>query len=182
MPTGKRDAHFRAVDAYIQKHYQPPKAFSVIDALGGTLRNGTQHASGGAPSELVLQGILDAVMSAASRTFAEQLIILMERSGEKPASIYAKAGITKQHFSKIKNNADYKPTKETALAFAIALHLSLPETKDLIGRAGFTLSPSSKRDLIVEYFIKEKIYDVDEINYNLNVRGFGTLTNRRNIM
>ena len=67
-------------------------------------------------------------------------------------------------FSKIRNNPDYKPSKTTAIAFAIALELDLEETKDLISRAGFALSRSSKFDIIIEYFIKQKNYDVFEIN------------------
>lgn len=185
MPQSKREAHFQAVEAYIRKNYVSNEVPSIATVLGGILR-GNKSAPLGmdrgmtVSSELELKGVLDAIMQVAEDTFAERLIFLMEESGKAPAEIYVKAGITKQHFSKIKNHSDYKPTKETALAFAVALHLSLPETKDLIGRAGFTLSRSSKRDLIVEYFIKEKIYDVDEINYNLDVRGLGTLTNRRN--
>lgn len=108
------------------------------------------------------------------------LLSIIERKGKKISDIYNKAGITKQHFSKIKNNPEYQPSKNTALALAVALNLNLEETEDLIGRAGFTLSKSSKSDLIVEYFIREKIYDVDEINYNLDIRGFETLTNSRN--
>lgn len=127
-----------------------------------------------------LKDILDEIMSSTDKTFVERLLFLMERSGKAPSEIYTKAGVTRQHFYKIRTNIDYKPTKETALAFAIALRLSLEEAKDLIGRAGFMLSPSSKSDRIVEYFIKEGIYDVDEINYNLDARGLGTLTNRRN--
>ena len=65
------------------------------------------------------------------------------------------------------------------LAFAIVLHLSLAEAEDLIGRAGLKLSESSKRDLLVRFFIEEKIYDVDIINEQLYVRGFSPLTNRR---
>lgn len=129
-----------------------------------------------------LKDILDEIMSTTDKTFVERLLFLMERTGKAPSEIYTKAGVTRQHFYKIRTNIDYKPTKETALAFAIALRLSLEETKDLIGRAGFMLSPSSKSDRIVEYFIKEGIYDVDEINDNLNIRGLGTLTNRRNGM
>lgn len=89
--------------------------------------------------------------------------------------LYAHAGITRQHFSKIKSNVNYQPSKETALV----LRLLLDETKDLIGSAGFTLSRSSKRDLIVEYFIREGIYDLDAINDILYERGYAPLTNRR---
>ena len=181
MTQSEREARFQAVEAYIKKHYVSEKADAVSDTLERILQQSVKsHMSGGLSSDHTLSGILDAVIKMAGKTFAEQLLTLMEQKGKTPSEIYAKAGITKQHFSKIKNNTDYKPTKETALAFAVVLHLSIDETKDLIGRAGFTLSPSSKRDLIVEYFIKEKIYDMDELNYNLDVRGFGTLTNRRN--
>ena len=67
-------------------------------------------------------------------------------------------------FSKIRNNPDYKPSKTTAIAFAIALELDLEETKDFLARAGFALSHSSKFDVIIEYFIKKKNYDVFAIN------------------
>ena len=184
--THNRKRLFDEVEAYLKKHYIPEKTPSLLDRVkdlvqgGRTGRFGTSHATLGIPSDRTLQNILDAVASMVDTTFAEQLLHLMEQSGEKPSAIYTKAGITKQHFSKIKNNTDYKPTKETALAFAVVLHLSLEETEELIGRAGFTLSNSSKRDLIVKCFIERGIYDVDEINYNLDKRGLGTLTNRRN--
>ena len=67
-------------------------------------------------------------------------------------------------FSKIRSNPGYKPSKATAIAFAIALELDLEETKDLIGRAGFALSHSNKFDVIIEYFIQQKHYDVFAIN------------------
>lgn len=177
---------FDKVEAYLKKHYIPETSPSVLERVkdlvqgGRTGMFGTSHATLGAPADRTFQNILDAVASMVDTTFAEQLLHLMEQSGQKPSAIYTKAGITKQHFSKIKNNADYKPTKETALAFAVVLHLSLEDTENLIRRAGFTLSNSSKRDLIVKCFIENRIYDMDEINFNLDKRGLGTLTNRRN--
>lgn len=96
--------------------------------------------------------------------FSETLLKLIDRSGKTDSEIYKKAYISHKLFSKIKNNPDYKPSKNTAIAFAMALELSLEETKDFIGRAGFTLSRSQKQDLIVEYFIKAKNYDIIDLN------------------
>ena len=95
--------------------------------------------------------------------------------------MYLKAGITKQHFSKIRTNPDYQPSKETALAFAIVLKLSVADTKELIASAGFTLSCSNRRDLAVECLIKEGVYDIDTVNLVLDELGFSPLTNRRNV-
>ena len=99
--------------------------------------------------------------------FSETLLKLIDRSGKKDSDIYKKAGLTKQHFSKIRNNPDYKPTKQTAIALALALELDLEQTKDLIGRAGYALTNSSKFDLIIRYFIEQGNYNVVEINIAL---------------
>ena len=186
-----RSSLSQAIDRYIKKHYVEESTFPIIGAdigslggFGGTTTAGTEDfckptGVSTLKSRRVLRSLLDAVLRLTDKTFAEKLIGLIKKKGGKASDIYAKAGITRQHFSKIKSNANYQPSKETALAFAIVLHLSLDETKDLIGSAGFTLSRSSKRDLIVEYFIKEGIYDVDAINDILYERGYAPLTNRR---
>ena len=99
--------------------------------------------------------------------FAETLVSLIERSGRKNSEVYKKANVDKKLFSKIINNVNYHPSKETAVAFAIALELDLDGAKDLIARAGYALTHSSKFDIIVEYFILHKNYDVFEINETL---------------
>ncbi len=96
--------------------------------------------------------------------FSETLLQLIDRTGKKDSEIYKKANVDRKLFSKIRNNRDYKPSKTTALAFAFALELDVDETKDFIGRAGFALSHSSKFDVIVEYFLVNRNYNVFELD------------------
>ena len=107
---------------------------------------------------------LDDMLGELDAGFSETLLKLIDRTGKKDSDIYKKANVDRKLFSKIRNNPDYKPSKATAIAFAIALELDLEETKDFIARAGFALSRSSKFDVIIEYFIKQKNYDVFTIN------------------
>ena len=96
--------------------------------------------------------------------FSETLLKLIDRTGKKDSEIYSRANVSRQHFSKIRNNPAYKPTKATAIAFAIALELDLEQTRDLIGRAGYALTKSSKFDVIIMYFIAERNYNMFDIN------------------
>ena len=112
----------------------------------------------------VAGGGLNDMLDELDAGFSETLLKLIDRTGKKDSEIYKKANVDRKLFSKIRNNPDYKPSKATAIAFAIALELDLKETKDFIARAGFALSRSSKFDVIIEYFIKQKNYDVFAIN------------------
>ena len=96
--------------------------------------------------------------------FSEQLLMLIDAKGLKDSDVYKKAGLTRQNFSKIRGGATAVPQKRTVLALALALELDLETTKELLAHAGYALSHSSKFDLIIEYFIKEEIYDLFEIN------------------
>ena len=96
--------------------------------------------------------------------FSETLLKLIDQTGKKDSEIYTKANLSRQHFSKIRNNPHYQPTKPTAIALALALELNLEQTRDLIGRAGYALTGSSKFDVIIMYFIREKNYNLFDIN------------------
>lgn len=107
---------------------------------------------------------LDGMLNNLDRGFSETLLDLIDRTGKKDSEIYKKANVDRKLFSKIRNNADYRPSKTTAIAFAIALELSMDETDDLLARAGIALSQSNKFDVIVRYFIENKKYDIFELN------------------
>lgn len=110
---------------------------------------------------------LEEVLAKTDAGFSETLLKLIDRTGKKDSDIYKKANVDRKLFSKIRNNPDYKPSKTTALAFAIALELDLEETREFLARAGFALSHSSKFDIIIEYFISNKNYNMFEINETL---------------
>lgn len=166
----------RELDLYIKQNYRSEgfKFKDFFDAVGDgrTFATGMPNISG---TKWALSFLLDKL----EMTFSEKLIQLIEKKGRKPSEVYAKAGVTKAHFSKIKGDKGYHPTKETALAFAVALHLGIDEAADLLKRAGYTFSHSSESDIIVEFFIERGVYNIDEINYQLDSRGHRTLTNWR---
>ncbi len=107
---------------------------------------------------------LEELLKQTDAGFSETLLKLIDQSGRKDSEIYTRANVSRQHFSKIRNNPAYRPTKATAIAFAIALELDLEQTGDLLGRAGYTLTNSSKFDVIIRYCIERGNYDLYEIN------------------
>ena len=120
--------------------------------------------------------LLKALDNTTNKTFVDTLILYISKKGMRDAEVYKAAQLDRRLFSKIMSDKDYKPAKDTAIAIAIALQLSLEEATDLLSRAGYTFSHSNKKDIIIEYFFRERIYKLDDINevlFNLGQKIIG---------
>ena len=139
-----------------------------------TLMGGAAAASvGAAPSmkEAAKKRSLTDVVSQVGETWQQSLLRKIDEKGFSDTEVYKRAGLDRKLFSKIRCNEAYQPKKSTAVAFALALRLTLDETRDMLSRAGYALSPSSRFDLIVEFFIDNNVYDLSVINEALYDHG-----------
>lgn len=100
--------------------------------------------------------------------FTETLFAMMDAHGGKDSEIYTKAGLDRRHFSKIRSNPNYQPSKHTAIALALALNLNIEKAKELLSSAGYTLTESETFDLIITWCIDKGIYDLKEVNQALD--------------
>ncbi|MCI9606470.1 MAG: RNase III inhibitor [Oscillospiraceae bacterium] len=159
------------VESYIDQHYVDAHRLTrrqLLDVEEDALRQvapnlSAQMPSMAAPMAMPAQG-LDDLMENLDEPFSDTLLKLIDKKGKTDVEVYKRANMDRKLFSKIRTGKGYTPKKPTILALAIALELTLPETDDLLERAGYALSHASKFDVIVEYFIVNGQYNIFEIN------------------
>lgn len=138
----------RSIDSYIEENYEPIiyEEMSLVT------------------EEMPLGRSLDDVLDHVNDTFQQAMFYHIDSKHLDEVKVYNDAHIDRRLFSKIRSNIHFKPSKKTAICICLGLKLNLDETNDLLEKAGYTLSHSSKTDLIVEYFINTKEYNLDILN------------------
>ncbi len=176
---------FRDLEQYIQENWVDPRNAGPSESLIRTedemslsddqertdaySKDGTVFSEG--RKSLSLEDLIGEV----GKTFHEVLFEKISQSGMTDVEVYKRANMDRKLFSKIRSNPAYHPRKDTVLALAIALKLNIEDTQDLLSRAEYALSPSSKSDVIIRYFIERREYDIHLINIALDNYGLAIL-------
>lgn len=164
--TGEHDTSSEGI-SYSLKTPKPKDPYNASEVTRA-LRN---YSTAGNVNEM-----LRTLEQSVNQTFVDRLLYYISEKGVRDAQVYKAAQVDKRLFSKMVSNHEYKPSKDTAIALALALELSLDEANDLLSRAGYTFSHSNKRDIIIEFFFREKVYnliDANDVLYRLNQKLIG---------
>ena len=155
----------KSIDEYIKNHF-----VNVVQENNFT-NEGENPTKSGEKLGLDNKVTLDQLMNDIGDSFQDKLFSYIDESGMTDVEVYKKANIDRKLFSKIRSNPMYHPRKQTVLALAIALQLNIEQTVDLLTSAEYALSPGSKGDLIVKYFIEHERFDIMTINFALDEYG-----------
>lgn len=137
----------------------------------------SQHSDQAQPQIMFSQRPeIDKILEQKEETFSTMLLRLIDEKGLKDSEVYKRANIDRRLFSKIRGDEDYVPSKKTAIAFCLALQLGMGEAKKLLESAGYTLSASSRFDLIIMYLIENREYNIHFANIVLDDYGEGSLS------
>lgn len=171
-------------DTVREKQQKEKGSFSCPSPV--TLQNPRSKSTAGAPakrrkipdflSEGEKHAEIDKVLDQKEESFSTRLLRLIDEKGLKDSAVYKSANIDRRLFSRIRSNEDYMPSKKTAISFCLALQLEMDETKKLLETAGYTLSASSRFDLIIMYLIENSEYNIHFANMVLDDYGEGTLS------
>ena len=137
---------FNGIDGYLNDVYEAPQILFQWKDENKT--------------EKIVPEELEEVLKNIEPSFSDRLFELIREKGLNEVEVYKKADIDRRHFSKIRSNSSYRPTKDTVILLCLSMELSFEEAQDLLKRAGLTLSRCSQQDIIAEYFLKRNIYDI----------------------
>ena len=177
MNTSAKNKLFEKVEDYIAlKYYEPVieemkerpfDDFTGLSAPSVAKTYGYKMLETSHPEPRKSGRRIEELVNNLSESFSSMVLRLIDEKGLKDSAVYKKAGIDRRVFSRLRKN-DYQPSKNTAILLAMALNLSLDEAKDLLEKAGYSLSHSNKADVIVMYFLEEGNHDIYALNETLD--------------
>ncbi len=163
------------VKEYIKAHYVPKLdgvRFSLPPVnMNEVMRNVTSESTTPKQAEQIRKVLEEGT----EETFVDKMLNYIDEKGLRDSDVYKTAQVDRRLYSKIISARTYRPSKDTCIALCLALGLGQKEATDMLFRAGHSLSHSSARDLIFEYFFQENIHDVDRVNEVLYCLGYKTL-------
>ena len=170
---------FLELQAFVEKHQQPllslHEELPKIQFSCGSVATKKRNASFAQP-QLEIEKFIE---TNRKPTFPQVLFGFIDQKSANDIEIYKRAGIDRRHFSKIRSNSNYRPNKNTAVAFALALKLDQNDTDSLLRAAGYSLSENETFDLVIRFCLKKKIYNIDSVNQALDyfsLKPLGVLT------